>query len=55
MTSPVVQRALRAALLNREMALLHSLIDGADHAAIETALEVWHHGEQSQIRLLHAA
>jgi hypothetical protein len=49
--STVIQLALRASLFGREIVLLNSLIDGADHAAIKTALEVWHRGEQSQIRL----
>jgi hypothetical protein len=47
----LVQRALRASLLNREMVLIHSLIDSEDEAAIKAALAVWAYGEQSEFRL----
>lgn len=47
----VVQQALRAALLGRQMVLIRALLDNGDEAAMRSAIRVWAHGEQSEIRL----
>jgi hypothetical protein len=51
MTSPVVQRALRAALIGREIELIRALIGSDNEAAIKATIGVWAYGEQSEIRL----
>ncbi|OCK54018.1 hypothetical protein LMTR3_22845 [Bradyrhizobium sp. LMTR 3] len=51
MPSSIIQHALRASLLGREMEMIRSLIDSENDAAIKTASEVWAYGEQWEIRL----
>ena len=47
----VTQRALRAALLGREIELIRCLIESENEAAMKAAIQVWAYGEQSEIRL----
>jgi hypothetical protein len=47
----VTQRALRAALLGREIELIRCLIESQNEAAMKAAIQVWAYGEQSEIRL----
>ena len=47
----VTQRALRAALLGREIELIRCLIESENEAAMKAAIQVSVYGEQSEIRL----
>ncbi len=42
----VTQRALRAALLGREIELIRCLIESENEAALKAAIQVWAYGEQ---------